>query len=195
MEIILLERIAKLGQMGDIVNVKPGYGRNYLLPHKKALRATKENIAFFETQKKQLEADNLDRKKDAEKVAKSMKDISINLIRQAGESGQLYGSVTAKDIADKVTAKGFTISKTQVQLNIAIKTLGLYTIPVALHPEVSQNVTVNIARSEEEAQIQLTSGEALISKSDDAEMTPEAIEAPIASADEQDNKAPETAEA
>ena len=162
MEIVLLERVEKLGQMGDVVAVKPGYARNFLLPQKKALRATKENLAVFEKQKKQLEADNLSQKKEAEKVAAKMDGCAVSLIRQAGESGQLYGSVSAKDIADAVTEKGFTVKKQQIDLNMAIKTLGLFDVRVMLHPEVSQTVIVNVARSDEEAKIQLETGSALI---------------------------------
>lgn len=154
MEVILLERVEKLGQMGQVVKVRPGFARNYLLPQKKALRATKENLAIFEKQRTQLEAANLARRGDAEQVAQKLNGISVMIIRQAGESGQLYGSVTARDIAQAVTEAGFTIGKGQVTLDKAIKTLGLYPMRVRLHPEVTIQVTVNVAQSAEEAEMQ-----------------------------------------
>ncbi len=153
-EVILLERVEKLGQMGQVVNVRPGFARNYLLPQKKALRATKENLAYFEKQRVQLEAQNLARRSDAEQVAKKLDGVSVVIIRQAGESGQLYGSVTARDIADAVTQAGFTLGRGQVVLDKAIKTLGLYKQRVVLHPEVAVTVTVNVAQSPEEAEMQ-----------------------------------------
>jgi len=134
--------------------VRPGFARNYLLPQKKALRATKENLAVFEKQRAQLEAANLARRGDAEQVAQKLNGISVVVIRQAGESGQLYGSVTARDIAQAVTDAGFTIGKGQVTLDKAIKTLGLYPMRVRLHPEVVVQVTVNVAQSAEEAEMQ-----------------------------------------
>ena len=159
MQVILLERVENLGQMGDTVTVKPGYARNFLLPRKKALRATQDNIAFFETQKKQIEADSLKKKKDAEAVAKKMgDDLSVVLVRQAAEVGKLYGSVSARDVAEAVTAKGTKITRQQVVLNTSIKVLGLFTARVTLHPEVTVDVTVNVARSEEEAKKQLEHG-------------------------------------
>lgn len=161
MEVILLERIEKLGQMGDVVSVKSGYARNYLLPQKKALRKTKENVSFFETQKAQLEADNLSRREEAEKVAARIEGLTVPIIRAAGESGQLYGSVTARDIAEAVTAGGMTVTRQQVVLDRALKVLGLEPIRVSLHPEVSVTVTVNIARSEDEAEQQLELGRAV----------------------------------
>jgi large subunit ribosomal protein L9 len=153
-DVILLERVEKLGQMGEVVKVRPGYARNYLLPQKKALRATKENLAYFEKQRAQLEAQNLSRRTDAEQVAKKLDGVAVVIVRQAGESGQLYGSVTARDIADAVTQAGFTIGRSQVVLEKAIKTLGLYKHRVVLHPEVSVSVTVNVAQSLEEAEMQ-----------------------------------------
>src|SRR5512146_2702832 len=154
MNVILLERVEKLGQMGDIVKVKPGFARNWLLPQKKAMRATKENMAYFETQRAQLEATNLERKSEAEEVAEKMRAVTVVLIRQAGESGQLYGSVAARDIADAVTAAGFTVDKRQIVLDRPIKTLGLHPLRVMLHPEVGVNVTANVAQSEENARLQ-----------------------------------------
>ena len=153
-QVILLERVEKLGQMGQVVEVRPGFARNFLLPQKKALRATKENLAYFEKQRSQLEAQNLARKSEAEQVAQKLDGLSVVVIRQAGESGQLYGSVTARDIADGVTQAGFTIARGQVVLEKAIKTLGLYKQRVVLHPEVSVTVTINVAQSPEEAEMQ-----------------------------------------
>ena len=153
-ELILLERVEKLGQMGQVVNVRPGFARNYLLPQKKALRATKENLAYFESQRVQLEAANLQRRSEAELVGGKLDGLNVTLIRQAGESGQLYGSVSARDIADAVTAAGFTVERRQIVLERPIKTLGLHPLRVALHPEVSVTVTANVAQSAEEARMQ-----------------------------------------
>jgi large subunit ribosomal protein L9 len=153
-ELILLERVEKLGQMGQVVKVRPGFARNYLLPQKKAMRATKDNLAYFETRRVQLEADNLARKADAEEVAKKIEGLSVVLIRQAGESGQLYGSVSARDIADAVTAAGFTVDRQQMVLERPIKTLGLHPVRLMLHPEVGVTVTANVAQSAEAAEMQ-----------------------------------------
>ncbi len=161
-QIILLERVEDLGQMGDIVTVKPGYARNFLLPQAKALRASKANIAYFEAQKKQLEATNIAKRAEAEKLATKMKDFSVVVLRQAAEGGQLYGSVTTRDIAEAAATAGLTIDRAQVRLNQAFKTLGLFTLDVYLHPEVKIPVTVNIARSEEEAKLQKKMGKAVI---------------------------------
>src|SRR5579872_4713162 len=147
-DVILLERVDKLGQMGQIVKVRPGYARNYLLPKKKALRASKENLALFEAERVQLEAANLQRRSEAEEVAKTLADLRVVIIRQAGESGQLYGSVTARDVAEAVTEGGFTITRGQVVLDKAIKSLGLYKLRVVLHPEVSVTVTANVEQSQ-----------------------------------------------
>ncbi len=152
MEVILLERIESLGQMGDVVNVKPGYARNFLLPQKKALRASKDNLTYFEKQRAQLEAANLKRREEAQAVAAKMDGVKVLIVRQAGESGQLYGSVSGRDLADAIKAAGYTIERRQVALDTPIKTLGTYTVRVALHPEVSVNVQVTIARSQEEAE-------------------------------------------
>jgi large subunit ribosomal protein L9 len=162
MDIILLERVENLGQMGDLVKVKPGYARNFLLPTGKALRATKANMERFESERVQREADNLTRKSEAEGIAKNMENLSVSLIRAASEMGQLYGSVTSRDIAEGVTAQGYTVSKNQVDLNTAIKTLGLMPVNVILHPEVSVEVTVNIARSKDEAEEQIKLGRAIV---------------------------------
>jgi large subunit ribosomal protein L9 len=153
-ELILLERVENLGQMGQVVKVRPGFARNFLLPQKKALRATKENRTYFEAQRAQLEAQNLKRKGEAEQVAAKLEGTHVVVIRQAGESGQLYGSVSARDIAEAVTAAGFTIARSQVVLDRPIKSLGLYKTRVVLHPEVSAMVTANVAQSAEEAAMQ-----------------------------------------
>lgn len=163
MEVILLERIEKLGQMGDVVAVKPGYARNYLLPAKKAMRATKENLAVFETQRQQLEAENLKRRDEAQQVADKLDGLKVVIIRSAGESGQLYGSVNARDIADAVTEGGFTIQRNQVVLERPVKTLGLFDMRIRLHPEVDATVTANVARSDEEAAEQQRLGRAILS--------------------------------
>jgi large subunit ribosomal protein L9 len=150
-ELILLERVEKLGQMGQIVKVKPGYARNYLLPQKKALRSTKENLALFENRRVQLEAANLERRAEAVEIGGKLEGLQIVIVRQAGESGQLYGSVSARDIAEAVTAAGFTVGKQQVILDRPIKSTGLHSVRIMLHPEVSVAVTANIAQSAEEA--------------------------------------------
>ncbi|WP_072391002.1 50S ribosomal protein L9 [Hyphomicrobium sp. CS1GBMeth3] len=154
MQVILLERIGSLGQMGDVVNVKNGYARNFLLPQKKALRATKENLAHFDTQRAQLEANNLERRQEAQDVATKLEGQIFKAIRSAGDTGQLYGSVSTRDIADAVTAGGFTIERRQVVLERPIKTLGLHDTKVQLHPEVIVRVVLNVARSDEEAERQ-----------------------------------------
>jgi large subunit ribosomal protein L9 len=179
-DLILLERVEKLGQMGQIVKVKPGFARNYLLPQKKAMRATKENLAYFETQKAQLEANNLQRKSEAGEVGEKMEGLSVVLIRQAGESGQLYGSVAARDIAEAVTAAGFTVDKRQIVLERPIKTLGLHPVRVMLHPEVGVTVTVNVAQSDEGARMQAAGIDPLAQRDEDAE---EAMEPERPSAD------------
>jgi large subunit ribosomal protein L9 len=153
-EVILLQRVEKLGQMGEIVRVKPGFARNYLLPQKKALRASKENRERFEQQRVQLEAQNLKRREEAERLAERVGGLSVVIIRQAGESGSLYGSVSSRDIAEGCTAAGLTVTRQQVALEHPIKTLGLSHVRIVLHPEVSIPVTVNVARSPEEAERQ-----------------------------------------
>jgi len=154
MQVILLERVEKLGQIGDEVRVKEGFARNFLLPKKKALRATKANREYFQTQKVQLEVHNLERRKNAEQIAKKLDGKSFVLLRQAGDRGQLYGSVSPRDIAGAIEAGGFKVDRGQVTISVAIKAIGLFTIPVVLHPEVKVNVTVNVARSEDEAERQ-----------------------------------------
>jgi len=152
MEVILLERVAKLGQMGEVVRVKDGFARNYLLPRGKALRATKENRSRFETMKVELEARNLELKSEAEKVAKKLDGQSFTVLRQAAESGQLYGSVSPRDIATLATDKGFVVSRNQIALNTPIKTIGLHKVPVTLHPEVEVSISITVARNADEAE-------------------------------------------
>ncbi len=169
MNLILLERVPKLGQMGDVVKVKPGFARNYLLPQKKALRATKDNIAYFESQRKVLEAQNLERRQEAETVGGKIGDLKVILIRQASEALQLYGSVTSRDIADGAGAAGVKIERGQVELDKPIKSLGAHKIKVHLHPEVTIEITVIVARSPDEAEF-LAKGGTLVAESDRAAM-------------------------
>jgi large subunit ribosomal protein L9 len=169
-DLILLERIAKLGQMGQIVKVKPGYARNYLLPQKKAMRATKDNLAYFDVQRAQLVANNLERKAEAGEVGTKLEGLTVALIRQAGESGQLYGSVAARDIAEAVTAAGFTVDRSQIVLERPIKTLGLHPVQVMLHPEVGVTVVANVAQSEEGARMQAAGIDPRAERDDDDEL-------------------------
>ncbi|WP_295814230.1 50S ribosomal protein L9 [uncultured Nitratireductor sp.] len=166
MDVILLERIAKLGQMGDEVKVKDGYARNFLLPKGKALRANKANMQRFENERAQLEARNLERRQEAEAVAAKLDGESMIMIRSAGETGQLYGSVSTRDIAEGLTAAGFTVSRGQVELRPPIKTIGLHSVLIQLHPEVEVSVTVNVARSEDEA-VRQAAGEDLTAPEQD----------------------------
>ena len=154
MQVILLERIAKLGQMGDEVRVKDGYARNFLLPQHKALRANEANRKKFEGQRAQLEARNLELKSEAERVGQTIEGKVLVLVRQAGETGQLYGSVSSRDVAEALTKDGASVSRNQVVLNTPIKTIGLHALPIQLHPEVEVSITVNVARSEAEAERQ-----------------------------------------
>ncbi len=170
MEVILLQRIGRLGQMGDVVHVKDGYARNFLLPQKKALRATAENRARFETQRAQLEANNLELKKEAEAVSEKLEGKTFVAIRSAGDTGQLYGSVSTRDIAEVVTAGGFTIERRQVILDRPIKTLGLHETRVALHPEVVVKVLLNVARSEDEAERQQRGEDVTVVKEEKLEL-------------------------
>ncbi len=163
MDVILLERVAKLGQMGETVKVRSGYARNFLLPRGKALRATEGNKKHFETQRAQLEATNLERRKDAEAVGEKLNGQSFIILRQSGETGVLYGSVSTRDLAEIMTQNGFTVDRNQIALNQPIKTIGLHTVPVALHPEVEVQVTINVARSPEEAERQAR-GEAVTTR-------------------------------
>ena len=158
MDVILLQRIEKLGQMGQVVKVKPGFARNYLLPQKKALRATDANRARFEKQRAQLEAINLSRREEAQKISGKVDGLTVVIIRQAGETGHLYGSVSPRDVAAAATAGGVTIERSQVLMDRPIKMLGLHPVRVALHPEVIVTITANVAKSEEEAEIQKKAG-------------------------------------
>jgi large subunit ribosomal protein L9 len=175
MDVILLERIENLGKVGDVVKVKPGYARNFLLPQKKALRATKSNLEYFETQRTHLEALNEAKLKDAAGVSGKLDGLTVTLVRQASETGQLYGSASARDIADAIVAAGHKVERRMIQLDHPIKVLGLHPVRVALHPEVIVTVTANVARSAEEALLQIERGGAVIGL---AEAGAEAGEAP-----------------
>ena len=178
MQVILLERIGRLGQMGDVVTVKDGYARNFLLPQKKALRATEQNLKRFESNRAQLEARNLELKKEAEAVAAKLDGKSFIAIRQAGDTGQLYGSVTTRDIVEIVTAGGFSIDRRQVVLDKPIKTLGVHATRVALHPEVIVAVSLNVARTEDEAERQARGEDVTVIKEEALELetfNPEAV--------------------
>lgn len=166
MEVILLERVAGLGQMGDTVKVRPGFARNFLLPRHKALRATEVNKKRFETERAQLEARNLAKKGEAQAVADKLNGQSVVIIRQAGEMGQLYGSVAARDVADALTAAGFTVERGQVVLNVPIKAIGVHKLAISLHPEVEVGVTVNVARSADEAERQAKGENVLVREQD-----------------------------
>jgi large subunit ribosomal protein L9 len=174
MQVILLERVEKLGQMGDEVKVKDGFARNFLLPKKKALRATKSNREYFQSQKTQLEARNLERKSEAQNVAAKLEGKVFVLLRQAGDRGQLYGSVSPRDIADAISTGGFSVSRTQVPLDHAIKTIGLHPLSVVLHPEVRVKVTINVARTEDEAGRQARGEDVLVERSPEEEIGAEA---------------------
>jgi large subunit ribosomal protein L9 len=166
MEVILLERIGKLGQMGDVVRVKDGFARNFLLPKGKALRATKENRTRFEGMKVDLEARNLEQKSEAEKVGEKLDGQNFTVIRQAAESGQLYGSVSPRDLVSLVTDQGFKLNRSQIALNTPIKTIGLFKVPVTLHPEVEVSINVTVARSADEAE-RIARGEDVMARRDE----------------------------
>jgi large subunit ribosomal protein L9 len=168
MEVILLERIAKLGQMGDVVRVKDGFARNFLLPKGKALRANEANRSRFDTMKVDLEARNLEQRGEAEKVAEKLNGQSFTVLRQAAEGGQLYGSVTPRDLVGLITEKGFTVERSQIVLNMPIKMIGMYKVPVTLHPEVEVTVSLTVARSADEAE-RLKRGEDITVTRDEAE--------------------------
>ncbi len=168
MEVILLERVAKLGQMGEVVRVKDGFARNFLLPQGKALRATKDNRAKFEGMKAQLETRNLEMKGEAQKVGEKLDGKSFVVLRQASDTGQLYGSVSARDLAVLIGEGGFPVERSQIVLHNPIKTLGLHKVPVALHPELEVTVTVNVARSAEEAE-RIARGEDVTTRRGEAE--------------------------
>lgn len=191
MDVVLMERIESLGQMGDVVSVKNGYARNYLLPQGKAQRATAENLAAFEARRTELEARNLERRGEAEAVANTMQEVSFVVIRQAGESGQLYGSVQGRDVAEGLDGVGFKVNRSQVVLTRPIKTLGLHPVQVNLHPEVSIEVTANVARSEAEAERQ-AAGEDVTADADD-ELVTEVFEAQDEASDEAADEASDEA--
>ncbi len=170
MQVILLQRIGRLGQMGDVVTVKDGFARNYLLPQKKALRATKDNLTQFEGQRAQLEANNLELKKEAEAIATKLEGKTFVAIRSAGDTGQLYGSVSTRDLSDVVTEGGFTIDRRQVILDKPIKTLGLHATRIALHPEVVVTVSINVARSQDEADKQARGEDVTVIKDEKLEL-------------------------
>jgi large subunit ribosomal protein L9 len=175
MQVILLERVGKLGQMGDVVRVKDGFARNFLLPKGKALRATKENRSRFETMKTELEARNLEQRGEATKVAEKLNGQSFTVLRQAAEGGQLYGSVSPRDIAALVIEKGFKIDRNQIALNTPIKTIGMHKVPVALHPEVEVTITVAVARNADEA-ARLARGENItVARTEEQEAAAEAL--------------------
>jgi len=169
MEVILLERIDQLGQMGDVVKVKAGFARNYLLPKKKALRANKENREYFESKRSELEAVNLKRKSEAEAIAKKMDGTKLIIVRQAGEGGQLYGSVTARDVGDSLKEAGFTVDRGQVLLHSPIKDLGNFKTAVRLHPEVDVSIEFTVARSVEEANVIAEKAAEFLERAEDAE--------------------------
>ena len=192
MQVILLERVEKLGNLGEEVTVKAGYARNYLLPQGKALRATADNVAFFAKERQAIEARNAEKRAEAEKDAKKVDGLTIDLVRQASEGGQLYGSVAARDIAEAVAEiSKVAIARSAVDLNVALKTLGLFPVKIALHPEVHVTVTVNIARSAAEAEIQRKTGKALLSKDENAAAEERKAEAQARFAETQANKAEE----
>jgi large subunit ribosomal protein L9 len=173
MEVILLERVSKLGQMGDVVRVKDGFARNFLLPRGKALRATKENRSRFETMKVELEARNLALKGEAEKVAQKLDGQKFTVLRQAAEGGQLYGSVSPRDLTTLVSERGFAVNRNQIALNTPIKTIGMHKVPVVLHPEVEATITVTVARSEDEA-ARIARGEDVTARQEEPGWAPEA---------------------
>ena len=169
MEVILLERVEKLGLMGDVVNVKPGYARNYLLPKNKAISATATNKKQFENKRNEYEATNLETKNEAENIGGKLDGNLVTMVRQAGENGNLYGSVSARDVADGLVEIGYNVNRTQISLERPIKSVGLHPIKVALHPEVVVTVTANVARSEDEAKLQEKTGEAIIAAESETE--------------------------
>ncbi len=195
MEVILLERVAKLGQMGDVVRVKDGFARNFLLPRGKALRATQENKSRFDTMKVDLEARNLELKGEAEKVAKKLNGRGFTVLRQAAEGGQLYGSVSPRDIASLVSDKGFAVSRSQIALNTPIKTIGLHKVPVSLHPEVEVTISVTVARNADEAQRIARGEDVTVARDEEAQAAAEAVEAAEAFFDPEGVEARRTREA
>ena len=196
MQIILLEHVEKLGQMGDVVSVKPGFARNYLLPQGKALRANEENLRVFEARRAQLEEENRKRREQSEKLGKNIDGTSVVMIRQAGESGQLYGSVTARDIAEALSEAGAKVQRGQIVLSRQIKMLGLHDVSVRLHPEVSVDVTVNVARSQNEAEEQAKAGRTVSEEEQAAvaEAATEEVIAEVEQMEEQEADEPEAVE-
>lgn len=194
MQVILLERIGRLGQMGDVVKVKDGFARNFLLPKGKALRATKANMAQFEQQRTQLEANNLELKKDADAVAAKLNGKSFIALRQASDSGQLYGSVSTRDISDLITEGGFTVARSQILLDRPIKTLGRHPVRVGLHPEVIASVSVNVARTLEEAERQARGENVNVLRDDDDDYDAEAARAAAEELFDQDAQGAESEE-
>ena len=186
MQVILLQRIGRLGQMGDVVKVRDGYARNYLLPQGKALRANEANRKHFDSQRAQLEARNLEQKTEAEAVASKLNGQTFILVRQAAETGQLYGSVTPRDLAEAMTEAGFSVAKRQVALTQPIKTIGLHSIAIALHPDVSAAITANVARSADEAERQ--------ARGEDLAVAVEEVESTQPAADETDGEATDKSE-
>src|ERR687894_360958 len=195
MEVILLERVEKLGAIGDVVTVKNGFARNYLLPNKKALRANEANRKLFETNRKKIEADNADRRGEAEKASKGVEGKTVQLIRQASNVGHLYGSVSARDIVEALEAEGAHVTKSQIVLDRPIKAIGMHDVKVALHPEVSVSVRVNVARSPEEADLQAQGIDVMAQMFErDAAPPPEELQ-PIAATDEAEESAAGESEA
>ncbi len=180
MQVVLLERLQGLGKLGEVVNVKDGYARNYLLPQKKALRATKSNLAFFEAEKAKLQKLDGEKKSAAEQASKKINGKTVAIIRAASESGQLYGSVSTRDIAEAVSTLGHTVDKSNIQINQSFKNLGLFPVQINLHGEVETTVTVNIARSADEAKIQEKEGRALVTVAGNNASEEEVVEAPAA---------------
>ncbi len=192
MQVVLLERVEKLGQMGDVVRVKDGFGRNFLLPQGKALRATKANMVRFEDQRAQLEARNLELKKEAEAVAKKLDGQSFVIIRQASDGGALYGSVTARDAAEAATEGGFSVGRGQIVLDRPVKELGVHSMRVVLHPEVSATIMINVARSQDEASLQ-AQGKTIAELRAEAEAAEQAdfdVQQLFETADDEDRQAP-----
>ncbi len=193
MQIILLERVENLGQMGDEVSVKPGFARNYLLPQHKALRATKANREYFESVRADLEARNLERKREAEQAAAKIDGLTVTMIRQASENGQLYGSVSARDIAQALREQGTSVDRGQISLNRQIKAVGLHSVAVRLHPEVSAEIAINVARSQAEAETQLRSGHE-VTPEEQQEIAEQAVEEVLSEVEALEEAEAETAE-
>ncbi len=191
MEVILLERVEKLGLMGDVVNVKPGYARNYLLPKNKAISATATNKERFKNKRNEYEATNLETKSEAENIGKKLDGNLVTMVRQAGENGNLYGSVNARDVADGLVEIGYNVNRSQISLERPIKTVGLHPIKVALHPEVVVTVTANVARSGDEAKLQEKTGEAITSAESDTENLVTAVLAEVDAREDMQKQKPQ----